>query len=201
MSSVNGSLFKTHSTVFRVIMFFAPLFPSTWQQSASSLPAAMSGKCNQLMDECRQGGPEGCLGIDQQNWGGSAGYFYEVWKCEPCCGSPANPKDAIYCLFCWHCCSLCVTSKLFAYSLGQECALFPHILCIWCFGPWVAPCLRYNLRKRAGVRGNICGDLVCLYFCGCCSWLQQLRSVPVSAWDINPPTIPQLVAPDVKLLL
>lgn len=161
----------------------------------------MSGKCSQLCNEIVAGGILGCLGIDQVNWGGSAGAIYEVWKCSPCCGSPCNIKDALYCLVCWHCCGLCVTTKLFAYSLSQECAIFPHLICIWCFGPWAAPCMRYNLRKKAGARGNICGDLVCLYFCGCCSWLQQLRSAPVSGWDILPPRVPQICAPQIKLLV
>ena len=153
-----------------------------------------------LCGEIKAGGIKGIFGIDQMDWGGSAGKIYEIWKLEPCCGSPFNPRDAAYCLVCWWCCSLCSTSKLFASSLSQPCSLVPHILCIWCFAPFAGICMRYNLRKKAGSQGNIIGDLVCLWCCGCCSWLQQLRSVPVSNWDIMPLQVPSLVAPQVKLL-
>ena len=154
-----------------------------------------------VINEIKSGGIQGCLGIDQFDWGGSAGKIYEFWKCEPCCGSPMNPKDAIYCMFCWYCCPLCTESKFFASALNQECALVPHILCVWCVPNIAAVCLRYNLRKGNGVKGNMCGDFVCMHCLPCCAHLQELRSKPISSWDLMPVKIPGIVAPQVKLCL
>jgi len=53
--------------------------------------------------------------------------------------------------------------------------------------PCVVPvCLRYNLRKKTGTPGSICGDAVCLYFLGPCACCQELRSVPVNDWSLWP---------------
>ena len=153
-----------------------------------------------LCAEIKSGGVKGFLGLDQIDWGGNAGAVYEIWKLSPCCGATPNPKEAAYCVVCWWCLGPCVGSKLFASSLDQECALVPHMVCIWCCAPFAAVCMRYNLRKNAGAEGNIAGDTVCLWCCGCCSFLQQLRSVPVSKWDIIPAKVPGVVAPEVKLL-
>ena len=153
-----------------------------------------------LIGEIYAGGVKGIFGLDQYDWGGTAGAIWELWKLSPCCGATPNPKDAAYCLVCWWLCGPCSTAKLFASSLDQPCALVPHILCIWFAAPIAGICMRYNLRKKAGAQGNIIGDLVCLWCCGCCSWWQQLRSVQVNAWDIMPLQVPALVAPQVKLL-
>jgi len=154
-----------------------------------------------IISEIKAGGIKGCIGLDQLDWGGKAGACYEFWKLEPCCGSPCNVKDALWCMFCWYCCGFCSSTKMFASSLNQECALVPHILFMWFCSPFAGLCMRYNLRKRYGAQGNMCGDLVCLWCFGCCACLQELRSVQPSAWDCTPLKCPGLVAPQVKLCL
>jgi hypothetical protein len=159
------------------------------------------GDVGAKIDEIKSGGPKGFFGIDQIDWGGRGGAIYEVWKCSPQCGSPVNVKSACLCLLTWHFCCPCAEAHLYASSLSQPCACVPHVL----MGFFCAPCThcftRYNLRKRNGVAGNICGDCVCTYLCGCCSSLQMMRAVAPSDWSLIEPT-PQCVAvaPTVILL-
>ncbi|KAL7704509.1 transmembrane protein [Lotmaria passim] len=132
------------------------------------------------------GGVTGFLGLDQVDWGGEAGKFYECWKINPCCGSP-DTKKMMCCFFCWCCCSCCSLSKLFASSVDQECALVPHCL-MACFLPCITSiCVRTNLRNRLGVKGNMMGDCICVWCCGCCSQCQELRSVPTVEWNLLEP--------------
>eukprot|EP00672_Neobodo_designis_P027476 CAMPEP_0174845424 /NCGR_PEP_ID=MMETSP1114-20130205/11718_1 /TAXON_ID=312471 /ORGANISM="Neobodo designis, Strain CCAP 1951/1" /LENGTH=181 /DNA_ID=CAMNT_0016079669 /DNA_START=57 /DNA_END=600 /DNA_ORIENTATION=+ len=145
----------------------------------------MADKC----EEIKRGGINGCLGLDQVDWGGKGGKIWECWILEPCCGSPANLKDAGICLLTWICCPLCAHSKLFSSSLGAPCALFPQVLFAVFCSPLSIWFLRYNLRSRHGVHGNLCGDLVCVYFLSLCAFLQHLRSVSVSQWELVPVTI------------
>ena len=125
------------------------------------------------VDEIKAGGVNGCLGMDQVDWGGKGGKIYEIWKLEPCCGSPCNPKDAVICMATWYCCGVCAQSKLFASSMGSPCGLLPHFL-FACFCPFCTSWFtRYNMRKKNGVAGNLLGDCVCTYFCGCCAGCQH----------------------------
>ncbi|KPA75859.1 putative transmembrane protein [Leptomonas pyrrhocoris] len=147
------------------------------------------------------GGVSGLLGIDQIDWGGEAGKFYECWKINPCCGSP-DAKKMLCCLFCWCCCSCCSMSKLFASSVDQECALVPHCL-MACFLPCItAICVRTNLRNRLGVQGNMVGDCICVWCCGCCSQCQELRSVTTEEWNLLEPAwkTPEVSAPEIIFL-
>ena len=159
----------------------------------------MSGKCGQIVDEIKNGGLPGLCGFDQVNWG-SAGAIYEIWKLEPCCGQPCNPADGLKCMVCWYFCTFCTMTKLYSFSLGQECALFPHCLCVFCLPNFAAWFMRYSLRKKAGVKGNLIGDFVCLYFCGPCSFCQELRSVPAQSWDLLPFKPPIVMPPKIILL-
>ena len=144
--------------------------------------------------EIKAGGVQGIFGIDQINWGGQAGAFYEVWKVAPCCGSP-DLKGCLMCIGCWWCCGPCSACKLYASSLGQPCAIVQHCLMVSCV-PCTGCILRYNLRKKAGAKGNIIGDCVCLMCCGPCACCQQLRSVSPSEWNMFIPfNMPQLVSP------
>jgi len=138
------------------------------------------------VQEIKDGGINGCLGLDQFDWGGKGGKIYEIWKCEPCCGSPCNPKDAIICMATWYCCGFCAQSKLFASSLGGECGCLPHVLfSFFCSGCsfWFT---RYNLRQKNGIPGNLLGDCMCVYCCGCCAALQHLRASTVDDWALLP---------------
>ena len=139
------------------------------------------------VDEIKAGGIKGICGIDQLDWGeGKGGKLWECWKCEPCCGQPCNPKDAVYCCLLSYCCGWCVASKAYASSLGQECAIVPHCLMVWCCGWCTATFLRYNLRKKNGVPGNLCGDFMCIWCCGYCAGCQHFRAQQKSDWDFIP---------------
>ena len=138
------------------------------------------------IDEIKAGGVHGAFGIDQIDWGGRAGKFYEFWKVEPCCGSPLNAKDAIVCLGTWWCCPLCAQSKLYASSLNDQCGIVPHALFTCLCSPCSCWFTRYNLRKKLGVKGNLLGDFVCVYCCGCCSSLQHLRASAIEDWFLFP---------------
>lgn len=151
---------------------------------------------SQCIAEIKAGGVKGILGLDQIDWGGSAGAIYEVWRVTPCCGSPWNPKDAVCCIACWSCFSLCTVTKLFASSVGQPCSLIPHCLFMYFCACISGPVLRYNLRKKSGTSGNIIGDVVCLIFCNVCACCQEIRSVQPSEWNwLEPCTVPLIVAP------
>lgn len=139
----------------------------------------VDGCCNEI----KSTGFMECLGFSQCDWGGNA--CYELWKLAPCCGAP----DAINCLLCWfNCffCCPCVHCKLYATSLNQTYSVLPHCLC----GCFCCPCVsiftRYNLRHRAGARGNMIGDWMCMYCCGPCAQCQNLRSVDVGGWRYFP---------------
>lgn len=140
----------------------------------------MGGTC---CSELSSTGVMGCLGCTQCDWGGNA--CWEFWKCSPCCGRP----DIINCILCWFnwmiCCP-CANCKLYATSLSQRCAFFPHCICCCFCGPCMSLFTRYNLRRKAGVRGNMVGDCVCLTYCCLCVWCQNLRSVDVGGWRIFP---------------
>jgi Cys-rich protein (TIGR01571 family) len=146
-------------------------------------------------DEIKAGGVRGFLGLDQVDWGGKVGKFYECWKLEPCCGSPVNAKDAAICLGTWCCCGLCAQSKLYAASLGQSCAIVPHTL-LTCICPAISSCFtRYNLRKKRGVPGNLAGDCICALCCGCCSGCQLLRASEIKDWALLPCNVVPIVKP------
>ena len=121
------------------------------------------------------------------DWGGPAGKFYECWKCEPCCGEPCNVKDGAMCFLCWCCCGLCSMSKLYSYSVDQDCKCVNHVLMACFCGPCTNLLVRHNLRLKAGVGEDDgmhwLGDFLCCCFCGCCAGCQYLRSVPRESWD------------------
>jgi len=150
-------------------------------------------------------GVDGFLGIDQIDWGGSAGAVYECWKLSPCCGSPFNLKDCLYCLGCFYFCPLCTASKLLASSLEQQPAIVNHCLLTYCGAFYYCkPCIRHNFRKKAGAKGNIIGDCVCACVFPYCSACQELRSVPISAWDWLPDVQAKnlsVFAPEFRLMI
>eukprot|EP00760_Papus_ankaliazontas_P024310 PhM_4_TR222/c0_g1_i1/m.100072 len=169
-------------------------------RAAKQTGAQLSHAGTTMSAEIAAGGFKGILGLDQITWPGHAGECWEFWRCSPCCGDPINFMDCISCVLQFWFCGPCVAAKLFATSVNQECAVWPHcfplIMCCSCI---TAPMERYNLRKKAGVSGNIIGDIVCLYCCSCCAGLQTLRSVPIEAWSLYPFKAPQL-ATDCKLM-
>eukprot|EP00996_Jenningsia_fusiforme_P003511 NODE_4306_length_831_cov_21.445013_g3978_i0.p2 GENE.NODE_4306_length_831_cov_21.445013_g3978_i0~~NODE_4306_length_831_cov_21.445013_g3978_i0.p2 ORF type:complete len:163 (+),score=22.17 NODE_4306_length_831_cov_21.445013_g3978_i0:106-594(+) len=129
-------------------------------------------------------GVQSYIGLDQVDWNGNQ--CYEIWKVEPCCGSPWNPKDCLYCCALHYCCGLCVGTKALASSVDQDCALVPHCLCIYCCGPCASICLRHNVRKKNGVPSSIIGDCVCVCCCGACAGCQTLRGMRKEDWDFIP---------------
>ena len=159
-----------------------------------------AGKIAMLIAEIKTGGATQALGMDQMDWGEKGGKLWELWKCEPCCGQPCNPKDGVMCCVHFYCCGLCTISRLLATTNDQKWAIWPHCCALYCCQICTHSCLRYNLRNAAGVPGNICGDCVCLYCCMICAFTQELRSIPKSMWEwipdhMDPPevSIPDLV--------
>ncbi|ORC85138.1 uncharacterized protein TM35_000371110 [Trypanosoma theileri] len=144
--------------------------------------------------------PLGIFGLDQYQWSGSAGAVWEVWKLAPCCGAP-DLFGVLCCFLHWTFLSPCSMCKLYATSLDDPCALWPHCFCILCC-PIGRLFTRYNLRKKNGTTGNIIGDCccacLCLSPCACC---QELRSVEPGAWRIVP-EIPSIavIVPGVRFL-
>jgi len=132
------------------------------------------------------GGPLGC----EWDWEGNGGHcINDCLKCEPCCGDPCNVKDGAYCFFCFWCCGPCTACKMWASSMGQECAIVNHCLPILIpyFTIWMGTSTRAGLRMKHGVGENGCtlGDcLMTCCVCTCaCSHCQHCRSVPISDWD------------------
>lgn len=141
--------------------------------------------CDEVLEEILCGTCGEAFGCSQCVWqDGNA--CYSIWKLAPCCGSP-DVKGISCCLLNWVncCCCWCACCKLYASSLHQECAWWPHI----CVGMFCCPCMtlftRYNLRLLAGVPGNMCGDYYCCCCCPCCSFTQTLRSVDPETWRVT----------------
>lgn len=147
------------------------------------------------------GGVNGWLGLDQIDWGGEAGKFYECWKINPCCGAP-DVMQMLWCVVCWSCCNCCATSKMFASSVDQDCFLVPHCVMACCLPCVTSVLIRANLRKRLGVQGNIVGDFICTCCCGCCAQCQECRAVAPSEWNLLQPSwkTPGVVSPQIVLL-
>lgn len=149
-----------------------------------------------VVAEIKAGGVQGIFGLDQMDWGGQAGAFYECWKLNPCCGEP-DINGAVMCCVAWSCCGPCSTCKLFANSTGEPCAIVPHCLIGWCCFPCTVCMTRYNIRKRMNIPGNLMGDCMCCLCCGPCSMCQVLRSVPTTEWNfISPLVVPELQSPN-----
>ena len=74
--------------------------------------------------------------------------------------------------------------------------------CLYCCQLCTHSALRYNLRRSAGVPGNICGDCVCLYFCTICAFTQELRSIPKSMWEWIPDHMqaPEVTIPELNFI-
>src|SRR3989338_9231615 len=114
---------------------------------------------------CKEATAPSLFGIGQWNWNGSGCAICEVWRCSNCCGSNGlNPKSAIFCLIHWIPLLPCSHAHLFSESANQGCTIFPPCCFAWFCAPSAFPCLRYNLRKKSGTRGSICGDFVFSYF-------------------------------------
>jgi Cys-rich protein (TIGR01571 family) len=154
-----------------------------------------------VTEDIKSGGVQGCFGLDQQDWGGLAGKWYEFWKCAPQCGAP-DLSGCLTCVGCWYFCGICSLSKLYSSSLGEECHLIPHCATVWCCGPCAVVFTRYNIRRKLGVNGNMCGDFMCSWFCGCCSFLQVLRASKVEDWNyfVNGVNVPPIVAPQTNFI-
>jgi hypothetical protein len=146
---------------------------------------------SKYIDEIKNGGIKGCLGLDQIDWGGNE--IYGVWRIDPCCSSL---EAAGKCVVSWWLCGPCSMAKLYGKSMGQDCSIIPGCLCVVCAAPWVAVATRYGMRKSAG---NICGDCVCCYLLGPCAACQVLRSASVSDWWLLPPSV-QVMAPSIKVI-
>jgi Cys-rich protein (TIGR01571 family) len=138
---------------------------------------------DRLKLEVSTGGANQALGLDQQDWGGNAGKFFECWKLEPCCGEPCNPRDGCLCCVHFTCCGICTNSRLLASKMNQTWSCWPHVLCFCCCQLCSMSALRYNIRRSHGVPGNICGDCICQCCCNLCATTQMIRSLPRSDWQ------------------
>eukprot|EP00013_Stygamoeba_regulata_P027517 CAMPEP_0177651992 /NCGR_PEP_ID=MMETSP0447-20121125/12862_1 /TAXON_ID=0 /ORGANISM="Stygamoeba regulata, Strain BSH-02190019" /LENGTH=153 /DNA_ID=CAMNT_0019155147 /DNA_START=138 /DNA_END=599 /DNA_ORIENTATION=- len=122
-------------------------------------------------------------------WDEPAGACWDILNCEPCCGEPCNPGAGLYCFACWFCCGLCSGSKLFAFSVDQDCACVNHVLPLCFCGICTQVVMRHNLRVRFGAGpapedvGGWIGDALLSICCGPCSGCQELRSVKIEDWN------------------
>lgn len=127
--------------------------------------------------------PLGFFGLDQVRWAGSAGAVWEFWRWAPCCGAP-DCYGVTCCIFHWTLLGPCSMCKLYASSLGDPVAVWPHCFCVLCC-PLARLFTRYNLRSRNGTQGNIIGDCCCVFLCcGPCACCQELRSVSTNFWSL-----------------
>jgi len=141
------------------------------------------------------------------DWGDRGGNCCEFWQVEPCCGSPWNPIDCLYCFACWCIFPLNImsTAKLYAHSQGRDCACWNHcaLACIAHAGgvpqialfsggaaPLLCTSMRYNLRTQAGMglpmadNWGVLGDCIMMLGCPCCTTCQLLRSAGTKeSWD------------------
>ena len=133
------------------------------------------------------------FGLDQIDWGGNAGKFFECWKVEPCCGSPVNGGDALTCCCNWCCLGHLSFAKLYATALGHEHpACIHHILMTVCCGFCTAVATHKMIRERLGRPGHIVGDCVCVWCCGCCSFFRMLRASKKEDWKVIDAIAPKL---------
>lgn len=135
----------------------------------------------------------GIFGLDQWNWSGN-NEIYAVWKLAPCCGGP-DVIGALKCILHWWILGPCSFAHLYGSSVGAGCTIFPQCLFAWFLPCIAAPLTRYNLRKKAGQKGNIIGDLVCMYFLGPCACCQELRAASVNDWALWPIPAVQVTGP------
>ena len=120
------------------------------------------------------------------NWHDHGGWFFEFWKVEPCCGSPANLGDACKCVVCFTCCSLCSCSKLYATSVDQDCAFVNHCLPMM-ISPCAMCCMRHNFRMKNQIgpqdASGWVGDCFFGWIMPCFMGCQILRASEDSAYD------------------
>mmetsp|Transcript_8522 Transcript_8522/g.11506 ORF Transcript_8522/g.11506 Transcript_8522/m.11506 type:complete len:199 (+) Transcript_8522:35-631(+) len=159
---------------------FAQDYPSPYQAEHTESIESPLRQSMQLGDE-----PLGCA----WDWGPHGGHLCgDVCDLSPCCGDPCNTGDAAYCCVMTSCCYFCMKSKLYSYSMDQECAcvnhcLLPSLISIL-FPCFMNTTIRSNLRQMHGIgkQGCQCGDCLACLFC-CCTECQHLRSVPKEGWD------------------
>ena len=126
------------------------------------------------------------------NWGARGGNLCDCCTCTPCCGTPCNFMDGLYCCALFSFCFPCVYAKMYASSLDQPCGivnhLLPYLLGLNCL---MAPLLRTNVRNmnNVGSPGFAISD-ACLPWCCCtapCASCQECRAVSKSDWDFLAP--------------
>eukprot|EP01115_Flamella_aegyptia_P010703 TRINITY_DN47_c0_g1_i1.p1 TRINITY_DN47_c0_g1~~TRINITY_DN47_c0_g1_i1.p1 ORF type:complete len:168 (-),score=22.12 TRINITY_DN47_c0_g1_i1:198-701(-) len=118
--------------------------------------------------------------------------------CEPCCGSPCDVVDGLFCAVSGIFFLCCMGPKCLSYTQNQDCHLVNHCLPFFLVilsiipGLFVIPyfvfwtTFRVNLRKMHGIGEEGCGLCDCLTGCiipGPCLACQELRSIPKEGWD------------------
>jgi hypothetical protein len=141
----------------------------------------------------------GLLGLDQIMWSGSGAGCYELWKVSPCCGAP-DFHNVLVCGCHWCFCGPCALTRLYSRTLGHSCSLVPGALCACFFAPCACVLTRYNLRKKTGNKGTLCGDALCVICCGPCSSAQMLRAANPSDWHIWPLPKIEIMAPNMNIM-
>jgi hypothetical protein len=129
-----------------------------------------------------------CVELCACNFGEHGGWFFEVWRLEPCCGQPANLGDALRCGICWCTCfGFCSMSALFAHSLSQPLSVVNHCLTTWLLSPCILCASRHNFRMKhsigpLGPEGWV-SDFLCAWFLGPCTLCQILRASDGTDYD------------------
>ncbi|XP_074528964.1 cornifelin homolog B-like [Halichoeres trimaculatus] len=81
--------------------------------------------------------------------------------------------DVKECCFAFWCCPCfaCVTTKAFG-----QCLCLPLLDICGCIPP-ITLSMRVSVRQRYGIKGSLCTDCVCSFFCQCCVWCQISREI------------------------
>ena len=67
------------------------------------------------------------LHLDWVDEDGNHNRAFDCSSCQPCCGTPWNFKDCLYCVACFTFCNPCVMGKLWATSAGHDqCSVLQH---------------------------------------------------------------------------
>ncbi|CAJ1063179.1 cornifelin homolog B-like [Xyrichtys novacula] len=82
-------------------------------------------------------------------------------------------QDKRECCFAFWCCPCfaCITTK----ALGQ-CLCLPLLDVCGCI-PSITMAMRVSVRHRYGIRGSLCTDCTCAFFCLPCVWCQISREM------------------------
>ncbi|XP_068188175.1 cornifelin homolog B-like [Antennarius striatus] len=96
---------------------------------------------------------------DSQEWGSGI------------CDCTQNTPECCFAFWCLPCFA-CRTSRKYG-----ECLCLPLLDYLPSLIPAASLAMRVSMRQRYGIRGTLCRDCVCSFFCYPCSWCQMSREM------------------------